>query len=160
AAWHRLSCACRGGSPARGIDRRARGDWSRLIQGVSDMAILQSLRRLLDDHHVSYEVHAHRQTFTARDTAAADHIPPSEMAKVLVLRGRDQLLMAVLPASHMLDLYRLQKTVGDPQLRLAAERELVDACPACEPGAVPPFGQLFGMPVWVDDSLGRERETV
>src|SRR5262249_32606873 len=83
-----------------------------------------------------------------------------QVANVSVARGRDQRVMASLPASHMLDLYRLQKTVGDPQLRLAAERELVDACPACEPGAVPPFGQLFGMPVWVDDSLGRERETV
>ncbi len=124
------------------------------------MAILRSLRSLLEDHHVPYEVHVHRLSYTARDTAVADHIPPSEMAKVLVLRGRDQLLMAVLPASHTLDLECLRKTVGDPQLRLAAERELVEACPACEAGAIPPFGQLFDMPLWVDDSLGRERETV
>jgi Ala-tRNA(Pro) deacylase len=124
------------------------------------MPILHSLQRLLDDNHVPYEVHAHRQSFTARDTAAADHVPPSEMAKVLVLRGRDRLLIAVLPASHMLDLDRLRETVGDPQLRLASEREFGEAFPSCEPGAIPPFGELFGMTVWVDDSLGRERETV
>jgi Ala-tRNA(Pro) deacylase len=68
--------------------------------------------------------------------------------------------MAVLPASHTLDLERLRETTGEPGLRLAAEREFADAFPDCEPGAIPPFGQLFGMPVWVDDSLGRERETV
>ena len=124
------------------------------------MAILQSLKRLLDDNHVPYEVHPHRRTFTATETAAADHIPPSEMAKVLVLKAHDRFLMAVVPATHTLAVARLRATVGDDDLRLASEREFVDAFPACEPGAIPPFGQLFDMPLWVDDSLGRERETV
>jgi Ala-tRNA(Pro) deacylase len=124
------------------------------------MAILRSLQRLLDENHVAYEVHAHPRAFTAKETAAADHIPPSEMAKVLVLRSGDLFLMAVMPATHMLDLNRLRTTVGNPDLKLASEREFVDAFPACEPGAIPPFGQLFDMPLWVDDSLGRERETV
>jgi Ala-tRNA(Pro) deacylase len=124
------------------------------------MAILQCLQRLLDENHVHYEVHTHPVAYTARETAAVDHVPPSEMAKVLVLRGHDHLVMAVLPASHMLDIDRLRETVGDAQLRLASEREFAEAFPACEPGAAPPFGQLFGLPLWVDDSLGRERETV
>jgi Ala-tRNA(Pro) deacylase len=124
------------------------------------MAILQSLQRLLDEHRVRYEVHPHPRTFTAKETASADRVPPSEMAKVLVLRGRDRFLMAVLPASHTLDLARLRETVGDSDLRLASERELADASPGCEPGAVPPFGELFRMPLWVDDSLGRETEIV
>jgi Ala-tRNA(Pro) deacylase len=124
------------------------------------MAILRDLKRLLDENHVDYEVHAHPRAFTAKETAAADHVPPSEMAKVLVLRGQDRFLMAVLPASHVLDLDRLREAVGDAELRLASEREFVDVFPTCEPGAIPPFGQLFDMPVWVDDSLGRERETV
>ena len=124
------------------------------------MAILRSLKRLLDDGQVQYEVHAHPRTFTAKETAAADHVPPSEMAKVVVLRGHDRFLMAVMPASHMLDLDRLRETVGDRELTLASEREFADAFPSCEVGAIPPFGQLFGMPLWVDDSLGREKETV
>ena len=124
------------------------------------MAILDSLRRLLDENHVHYEVHAHPVSYTARETAAVDHVPPSEMAKVVVLRGHDRLLMAVLPASHTLDLDRLRRTVGDPELRLASEREFAGAFAACEPGAVPPFGRLFGISLWVDDALGRERETV
>src|SRR5262249_27973009 len=50
--------------------------------------------------------------------------------------------------------------VGDPQLRLATEAEFADAFPECELGAIPPIGELFGVPLWVDDSLGREAETV
>ena len=124
------------------------------------MAMLPSLQRLLEDNHVPYEVHAHRRAFTAKETAAADHAPPSEVAKVVVLKGHDRFLMAVLPASHTLDVARLRQTVGDPDLELASEREFAEAFPACEPGAIPPFGHLFGMPLWVDDSLGRERETI
>jgi len=124
------------------------------------MAILQSLQRLLDDNRVHYEVHAHRRTFTARETAAADHVPPSEMAKVVVLKTDDRFLLAVLPATHTLDVDLLRETVGDDHLRLASEREFVDAFRECEPGAIPPFGQLFDVPMWVDDSLGREREMV
>src|SRR5688572_3321008 len=119
------------------------------------MAIMQSLQRLLDDNRVHYEVHAHPRTFTARETAAADHIPPSELAKVVVLKSGDRLLLAVLPATHALDVERLRETVGDRDLRLASEREFADAFRECEPGAIPPFGQLFDMPMWVDDSLGR-----
>jgi Ala-tRNA(Pro) deacylase len=126
------------------------------------MAIIQSLQRLLDDNRVHYEVHAHPTSFTAKQTAAADHVPPSEMAKVVVLKSgvRERFLMAVLPATHTLDLDRLREEVGDPKLRLAAEREFADAFADCEPGAIPPFGQLFDMPMWVDDALGREREMV
>jgi Ala-tRNA(Pro) deacylase len=122
--------------------------------------MLPSLQRLLDENHVPYEVHGHRRAFTAKETAAADHVPPSEVAKVVVLKGHAQFLMAVLPASHTLDVDRLRMTVGDPDLQLASEGEFAGAFPACEPGAMPPFGQLFGIPLWVDDSLGRERETV
>jgi len=124
------------------------------------MAIMQSLQRLLDDNRVRYEVHAHSRSFTAKETAAADHVPPSEMAKVVVLKSGERFLLAVLPATRTLDLDILRETVGDAKLRLASEREFADVFAGCEPGAIPPFGQLFGMPTWVDDSLGRERELV
>ena len=124
------------------------------------MAIMQSLQRLLDDNRVHYEVHRHPTSFTAKETAAADHVPPSEMAKVVVLKSGDRFLLAVLPATHTLDVDLIRETAGDARLRLASEREFADAFADCEPGAIPPFGQLFGMPMWVDDSLGREREMV
>jgi Ala-tRNA(Pro) deacylase len=124
------------------------------------MAIMQSLQRLLDDNRVRYQVHAHPTSFTAKETAAADHVPPSQMAKVVVVKSDERFLLAVIPATHTLDLDLLRETVGDAKLRLASEGEFADAFADCEPGAIPPFGQLFDMPTWVDDSLGREREMV
>src|SRR5262245_42904392 len=100
------------------------------------MAILRSLQRLLDENRVPYEVHAHRETVTARETAAADHVPPSEMVKVVILAAHDGLLMAAMPATHTLELESLRRTVGDEALRLIPEREFVSAFPACEPGAM------------------------
>lgn len=123
------------------------------------MAILASLQRLLDGEHVPYEVHAHRSAMTAADLAAADHVPPSEVAKTVVLRSGERCLLAVLPATRYLDLGRLKALTGDPHLRLATERELGDLFPGCELGAIPPIGGLWGTAVWVDDSLGREDET-
>jgi Ala-tRNA(Pro) deacylase len=124
------------------------------------MAILSSLQRLLEANHVRYEVHAHRTAMTAADVAAADHVPPSEVAKVVVLRSGERFLLAVLPAARQLDLERLRALAGDPQIRLASESEFAGIFPACELGAIPPIGELWGLPVWVDDSLGREAETV
>ncbi len=124
------------------------------------MAILSSLQRFLDAHHVPYEVHAHRKAMTAAEIAVADHVPASEVAKVVVLRSGERFLLAVLPATRHLDLDRLRALAEDPQLRLASEAEFAGVFPACELGAIPPIGELWGVPVWVDDSLGRETETV
>jgi Ala-tRNA(Pro) deacylase len=124
------------------------------------MAILSSLQRLLDGHNVPHEVHTHRTAMTAAELAAADHVPPSEVAKVVVLRSAERFVLAALPATRQLDVERLGALVGDPQLRLATEAEFADAFPECELGAIPPIGELFGVPLWVDDSLGREAETV
>jgi Ala-tRNA(Pro) deacylase len=124
------------------------------------MALLSSLQRLLDAKHVRYEVHAHRRPMTAAEVAAADHVPRSEVAKVVVLRSGEQFLLAVLPAGRRLDLERLRALAGDPQLRVAREGEFAGVFPACELGAIPPIRELWGLPVWVDDALGREAETV
>ena len=124
------------------------------------MAILPSLQRLLDGNHIPYQVHTHRPAMTAAELADADHVPPSEVAKVVVLRSGERFLLAVLPAARQLDLARLRALTGDPELRLATETDFADVFPACELGAIPPIGELFGVPVWVDDSLGRETETV
>ena len=124
------------------------------------MAIVSSLQRLLDANQVRYEVHAHRKAMTAAEIAMADHVSPSEVAKVVVLRSGEGFLLAVLPAARHLDLERLRMLAGDPQLRLASEGEFADIFPACELGAIPPIGELWDLPVWVDDSLGREAETV
>jgi len=124
------------------------------------MAMMERLKQLLDANHVPYEVHRHARAHTATAVAAADHVPYSEMAKVVLLRGGDHYLMVVVPASRRLDLARTRDAVEEPELELASESEIAQLCPDCETGAMPPFGRLFGLPVWVDDTLGRESETV
>jgi prolyl-tRNA editing enzyme YbaK/EbsC (Cys-tRNA(Pro) deacylase) len=119
------------------------------------MAILQSLKRLLDDNHVAYEVHTHRLTFTAKDTAVADGVPSSEMAKVLVLRGHDRLVLAVVPASRTLELDQLREAVGDPD-SASPRAQFTDAFPHAS-RSHSALRWLFDMPVWVDDRSDARR---
>jgi Ala-tRNA(Pro) deacylase len=122
------------------------------------MAILTKLKEFLDTNGVRYEVRSHRPAFTAQEVAEAEHIPGREMAKVVMVRDGDDYLMAVLPAPDHLDLDRLGKAAGRDELRLATEREFARLFPGCEPGAMPPFGNLYALPVWVDESLARDDE--
>ena len=124
------------------------------------MAMMARLREFLETNHVPYELHRHKQAHTAAAVAAADHVPQSEMAKVIILRSSRQYLMAVIPASRRLDLERVRAVTDEQELEVANEGEVADLFPDCETGAMPPFGNLFGIPVWVDDALGREAETV
>ena len=124
------------------------------------MGMMERLRQLLDSSNVPYELHQHVRADTATAVAAAEHVPCSEMAKVVLLRAGSGYLMVVVPASRRLDLARARDAVEEPDLELASESELAQLFPDCETGAMPPFGNLFGIPVWVDDALGRESETV
>jgi Ala-tRNA(Pro) deacylase len=124
------------------------------------MPILTKLKEFLDATRVPYEVHFHRRAFTAQEVAAADHVPGREMAKVVIVDGGSEYLMAVLPAPYHVALRRLAKAAGKTDLRLATEAEFAGAFPGCEPGAMPPFGNLYGVPVWVDTSLTRDDKIV
>jgi Ala-tRNA(Pro) deacylase len=122
------------------------------------MPILTKLKEFLDANHVRYEVRSHRPAFTAQEVAAAEHVPGREMAKVVMVRDGGEYLMAVLPAPYHVGLERLGKAAGRTGLRLATEAEFARLFPGCEPGAMPPFGNLYGIPVWVDESLTRDDE--
>jgi Ala-tRNA(Pro) deacylase len=124
------------------------------------MAILEKLQRALEAEHVHYEVHSHPEAMTARSLAAADHVPDHEVAKVVVVRTDEQMQMVVLPASHRVELHALRELLGVRHLRLASERELGEIFSQCELGAMPPFGNFWQMPVWVDDTLRAETEIV
>jgi Ala-tRNA(Pro) deacylase len=121
------------------------------------MPILTTLKKFLDAAGVRYEVRTHGTAYTAQEVAAAEHIPGREMAKVVMVRDGDGYLMTVLPAPYHLSFDRLEKAAGHP-LRLARETEFAELFPGCEPGAMPPFGNLFGIPVWADESLTRDDE--
>lgn len=124
------------------------------------MPILTKLREFLEANGVRYEVRSHRPAFTAQEVAAAEHVPGREVAKVVMVRDGEEYLMAVIAAPLHVDLGRLAKAAGRAKLRLAAEVEFARLFPGCDPGGMPPFGNLYGIPVWVDESLTRDEEIV
>jgi Ala-tRNA(Pro) deacylase len=124
------------------------------------MAILAKLREYLDQHHVQYEVLSHRQVFTAQETAQAQHVHGREMAKVVIVRSGREFMMVVLPAPCRVDLVRAGAVLGKSHLVLATEGEFTSLFPGCEPGAMPPFGNLYGLSVWVDRTLTRDEQIV
>ncbi len=124
------------------------------------MLILTKLREYLDKQKVSYEVLEHRQAFTAQEVAEAQHVHGAELAKVVMLRSGAQFIMAVLPAPQRVDLDRARAATGKADLVLATEAEFEGLFPQCEAGAMPPFGNLYGLSVFVDQTLTRDETIV
>lgn len=118
--------------------------------------MLAKLQQLLDENHVRYSPLVHRAAYTAQEVAAAEHVPGREHAKVAMIRAGKRLLMTVLPATKRVDLGKLAAVLPEKEARLAAEDEFAALFPECEPGAMPPFGSLFGLPVIVDASLEKD----
>ena len=115
------------------------------------MTINARLRSLLDAEHASYSTRKHALAFTAQEVAAQSHVPGRDLAKVVVARTEEgSYLMAVLPALCRVDLIALAKAARAEKLSLAREEEVQRLFPDCEPGAMPPFGRLYGLPVYVD----------
>ena len=117
------------------------------------MPVLARLQDFLDRTHTSYGHTVHSPAYTARQLARAEHVPESEVAKTIVFVGDEGYGMAVLPADCSADLRELRDILGQSHLRLATEEELAVLFNDSELGAMPPFGNLYGMPVYVDDSL-------
>src|SRR6516225_8519081 len=119
---------------------------------------LNKVRAFLDQNHVRYVVISHSKAYTAQGIAAIAHIPGQELAKTVIVKLDGALGMAVLPASYQVDLLALKKAVGVKDASLASEREFKQHFPDCETGAMPPFGNLYGIPVYVDETLTRDKE--
>jgi len=116
------------------------------------------LKDFLDREGVKYSSIAHSPAYTARDTAQAAHVPGKDFAKTVMVDIDGRLAMAVLPAPEKLDLARMKEAVGGKHVRLALESEFERQFPGCEPGAMPPFGNLYGMAVYVAESLSADEE--
>lgn len=116
------------------------------------MTIAPRVGRYLAAQNVTHRVIAHGPTPTASQAAHATHISGDRIAKAVVLRDGVGYLLAVLPASHHVSLDLAQALLGRP-VELAAEREASDQFPDCDVGAIPPFGQLYGVEVIIDESL-------
>ena len=119
---------------------------------------VQKLREYLDSHQVKYVVISHSQAFTAPEIAASAHIPGRELAKTVVVKLDDRLAMAVLPSSQQVDFDLLRAVAHARGAALASEKEFKDRFPECELGAMPPFGNLYDMDVYVADELTKDTE--
>lgn len=112
--------------------------------------MIPELRELLTREGAPFEVIGHREVYTAQERAAACHVPGRRLAKVVIVRDGDWYAMAVLPATARLDLSELRRRTRRYDLTLASEDELERLFPGCEIGAMPPFGRVFGLPVYLD----------
>lgn len=118
------------------------------------MSLSTRLQRLLVAEFVSYRVVPWHGAFDTQHLAAARHTSGGTLAKAVVLRDLGgAFLMVALPADRPLDLLSVQRATGRAGLRLAQEAEFSPLFPDCELGAIPPFGSLYGMPLFVDACL-------
>lgn len=121
--------------------------------------LVSALRSLLDDNGVIYETVRHPTAYTAQEIAASAHISGYRLAKTVMVKLDGKLAMAVVPAANQVNLNQLRRETGAHRVELAHEDEFKDEFPECELGAMPPFGNLYGMEVFVEKLLG-EHETI
>ena len=120
---------------------------------------MTTLRRCLDmleRHQIPYVHTTHPNAYRAREVADAEHLPPSVLAKTVIVRGPNGYAMAVLPADCKINFEQLAGTLNFEHLRLATEEEVRQLFPESEVGAMPPFGHFYGMPVYLDARLAEE----
>jgi Ala-tRNA(Pro) deacylase len=121
------------------------------------MKTLQRTLEYLDRHGIDYVHSIHPVAYTAREVAAVEHMPPHKIAKTVVFLCEQGYRMAIVPADTLVDFERLRTTMGGDAVRLATEQELIALFPESEVGAMPPFGNLFGLTAYLDASLVNEK---
>ena len=119
---------------------------------------LKKLKDFLDENEVKYTTVSHSKAYTAQQVANSAHVEGKDMAKTVMINIDGKMAMAVLPASLRVDLDGLARATGSSDSRLATEDEFAGLFPGCELGAMPPFGNLFGMKVFVSNSLAEDDE--
>jgi len=119
---------------------------------------LSKLKNFLDTHQVKYLTISHSVSYTAAGIAALTHTPGRELAKTVIVNMDGTLAMAVVSANQHVDFAALKDATGAGKVELAGEDEFKEKFPDCEPGAMPPFGNLYGLQVFADESLARDKE--
>ena len=118
----------------------------------------RKLQQFLDVNHVGYQRIEHAPTFTALATAHSAHVAEKELAKTVMLEVDDVFVMAAVPATHNVNLSQVRTYLGAESVKLAQEYEFEDLFEDCEPGAMPPLGNLFGLRVIVADELTEDEQ--
>jgi len=116
------------------------------------------LKEFLDKHKVKYITLNHSTAYTASEIAALAHVKGRIMAKTVVVKLDGKLALAVLPAKYQIDLRKLGDAARAKSADLAREEEFAGRFPGCETGAMPPFGNLYDLPVYVEEALTRDQE--
>jgi Ala-tRNA(Pro) deacylase len=123
------------------------------------LKIPKQLIDCLEENKVDYEILHHPEAVTAQRIAQAEHVKGRRHAKIVMVKSGEQHLMIVLPADHQIDLKKLKKAVGKA-VSLDSEQEFKPLFPDCVVGAMPPFGNLYGVPTYVDNRLAQEEYIV
>lgn len=118
----------------------------------------QKLKQFLDSNNVEYMTINHSPAYTAQRIAELTHISGKELAKTVIVKLDGEFAMTVLPASHRVDLDYLKRGVNADTVEVATESEFKDLFPDCEVGAMPPFGNLYDMDVYVAEKLAEDEE--
>ena len=116
------------------------------------------IRQYLFQQNVAYAHYVHPVAYTSQEIAETERIPGGEFAKTVVLHADDRMILAVLPADRVINFEMLKKQIGCGKLSLASEREFMQKFRECEPGAMPPFGRLFRLPLYCDTALAKREE--
>jgi Ala-tRNA(Pro) deacylase len=119
---------------------------------------IKKLKAFLDENNVKYITIRHSGAYTSQEIAASAHIAGKEFAKTVIIKIDGKMAMAVLPASYQLNFKLLHEIFGTQQVTLATEAEFKYAFPDCEVGAMPPFGNLYDMEVFVAESLAEDKD--
>jgi Ala-tRNA(Pro) deacylase len=119
---------------------------------------VQRLKEYLNSNNVKYISIVHSEAYTAQEIAELAHVPGNELAKTVIIKKDGKMAMAVLPASQKIDWALLRAATGAASLELASEQEFINMFADCEIGAMPPFGNLYGMEVFVEKSLTRDKD--
>lgn len=120
------------------------------------MACKDRLEAYLRENQVAFEAQHHPTAFTAQAVAQSEHIPGRFLAKVVMVVADGELAMLVLPATNRVDVSHVAVLLDVQSVRLADEAEFADTFSDCEVGAMPPFGNLYGVPVYVDKALSED----
>jgi len=119
---------------------------------------INTLTRFLDENKVEYVTIRHSPAYTAQKIAAAAHIPGREVAKTVMVNVDGKMAMAVLRATDQVDLDLLRGAAKAKSVTLASEDDFRDAFQGVELGAMPPFGNLYGMKVFADEALSKDAQ--
>jgi len=120
----------------------------------------RKLKEFLDRNDIAYVTFKHSPAYTAKGIAQSAHVPGNELAKSVMLKIDGKLAIAVLPAPFKVNIGVLREAIGAKTVEIATEQEFASTFPGCELGAMPPFGNLWGVPVYASERLSEDDSIV